>query len=119
MDTCELYLGGGKGPPERRGGSSGTCLGLQVTHKSEYAITSLSSPGHPRSVPQGATAQPVFLVEDDCITPCCHIREGGCWYYTWGTRKEPALRQGENGLIKSMKVLNWDFVFKISQMDVW
>ena len=30
----------------------GTCLGLQVTHRGENVITSLSSPGHPRSEPE-------------------------------------------------------------------
>lgn len=83
----------GQGPPVRTGERLGHQPGLQVTHTGENAVASSSSPGHPRSVPR----------YDD----------------TWDTVKEPALQRGqpERGLIKSTKVLNWDFVFKIPQMS--
>ena len=41
----------------------GTCLGLQVTQRGENVISSLSSPGHPRSEPEDScclVAQSLF-----------------------------------------------------------
>ena len=42
----------------------GTYLGLQVTHRVENVITSLSSPGHPRSEPEDSCC----LVAQSCPT---------------------------------------------------